>query len=186
MHLEEWRRCQRASSQSRLRTFSKQIPFFTVLVILSNFLSLKLIRLDQCCFGSPSQKPTSLLTNVESLFGWNSLCCHHRCKHVPLIGADSSGNFCTTQASEYSPSMCNGLAMASLDFLACIWHGDTHHCRKMPAVRSPPRTAGHFLAPGLAAGDTRLLLERGEGVQVLSISTRAWLALSHLGVKTAS
>ena len=86
---------------------------------------VRLLRVDQCAFGSPHKKPTGIVTNAPFLS--EGLCDiqtrPHR--HVPLIGfvkdfrwEGATDCFYTELAAEYPEGLCNAWASSALTWVS--------------------------------------------------------------------
>ena len=90
------------------------------MVALQQLEGVVLVRLDQCCAGAPSMKPTGLLAvrlpelgaALGALPGGGRCGAHLGHAHVELRGRDDSGGWRTAPAKTYPPAMCRALAGA--------------------------------------------------------------------------
>ena len=101
-----------------------------------------LLDLDQCVFGAPARKTTTLLVihlpQLRRLL--HSRPDRGRCTHRShtygggAIGRDSQGRFLTAQLKEYPDALCRLLAEAFTD----RWH-------QLPSLPEPPQPPPHLL-----------------------------------------
>ena len=83
----------------------------------------RVLTLDQCIYGCPARKPTTLLlVRMQGVvarsqrLGLMGRCPHGRCGHVALQGRDESGEFRTAVAKIYPPGLNYALAESVVDF----------------------------------------------------------------------
>jgi hypothetical protein len=119
---------------------------------------VRLIRIDQCRFGSLHLKPTSLLTNAPWLQDSPCDMTSRAHRHVPLRGivtdyATGREVFLTALAAEYPEGLCNDLAAKF-----CIWV-KAEAAGTFPAPMRPPGTVGSGPFPMCPPG-TRVAGER--------------------------
>eukprot|EP00959_Pyramimonas_sp_CCMP1952_P190048 3975969-Pyramimonas_sp.AAC.1 len=65
----------------------------------------KLITLDQCMFGGPTQKPTMLGSNLVGV-DEGAVRCDGQHSHEKSLGKDSGGVFATRRLQTYPPGLC--------------------------------------------------------------------------------
>ena len=83
------------------------------LAYIASLSAARVLDVDQCMFGAPSKKPTTLLClNALHLEPFESapLVCCHTSHEVILTGKDEHGNFRTAPAKQYPGGLCGALA----------------------------------------------------------------------------
>ena len=92
-------------------------------VWLSRLACCQITTLDQCVYGCPGRKPTTILTIRMDRFRCLAMSrgCYGRCDHMQghekLIGRSHDGSFRTSKAKVYPPLLNSDLAVAAHEFL---------------------------------------------------------------------
>ena len=91
----------------------------------------RLVQIDQCRFGAPSKKPTTLLTcHAAALWSRHprSLCCSCTAPHATTLGGGKAdGIFKTAAAKTYPPPLCELIADTIIDSLIMRHGVDRQH-----------------------------------------------------------
>jgi len=72
-----------------------------------------LVTLDQCRFGAPSRKSTTILSTIPNVSALE-LRCNHKGHDLVLVGLDEHGRFRTAAAQEYPAALCEAFAQVAL------------------------------------------------------------------------
>eukprot|EP00959_Pyramimonas_sp_CCMP1952_P318881 6672205-Pyramimonas_sp.AAC.1 len=65
---------------------------------------LKLVKIDQCMYGGPSKKPTSLASNLDGI-GDQALLCDGQHRHERAYGKNKLGIFRSRRLQAYPPGL---------------------------------------------------------------------------------
>lgn len=99
------------------------------------------IRLDQCCYGAASCKPTELLASSPALNSLACRCCHKPGHHARLIGVNR-GVFRTHASAQYPAALCSAFALSAVAHIIGAEHVGQRLAPQGPW--DPPRGRGGF------------------------------------------